>query len=95
VSGQITIRDTSAENVVYLQDSMESIRVLKDIINDLRNQEVTDFIVMARVSSKGGSQRFTRFTWFGERSCIAVLGLLERMKMYVQHFIDEAEDGAR
>lgn len=85
----------SKAKIIQLRKPFESVEVLQDIIKGIESNGVTDFFVIARQKAteeervKFGitEDYLVRKYWFGEESCVFLLGLLNYMRMEVEDWI--------
>jgi hypothetical protein len=67
-----------------------SVQVLESIIDQIKKDEITDFVVIAshklKEPTEDGAYETHKY-FFGEDSCVKILGLIEYMKMDVCEYI--------
>jgi len=80
------MENTAKSKVVRLNQSPISTELLEDIIEGLKNGDITDFIIMARKKvpiedqeEVGGTHIYRKY-WFSGDSTLPVIGMLEYMK---------------
>ena len=90
------------EKVVYLADDLTSIMTLKDLIDDLRNDRLENFIVIAQskaheetevtrgipLDDPCSSGKVLKYYFFGEDSNSYHIGLCHRMAFLINRYIE-------
>lgn len=89
--------------VTYLADDLTSIQTLKDLIDDIRNDRLENFVVMAQSRAHGetevtagafglddpeASGKVLKYYFFGESSNSYHLGLCNRMAYLINKYMD-------
>lgn len=90
------------EKVVYLADDLGSIMTLKDLIEDIRNNRLENFIVIAQAKAHeeteitGGvelddpcsSGKVLKYYFYGDDSNSYQIGLCHRMAYIINQYMD-------
>lgn len=93
------------EKVVYLADDLTSIMTLKDLIDDIRNNRLENFIVIAQARVHGeteitrgvelddplSSGKVLKYYFYGDDSNTYHVGLCHRMAYLINRYM-EGED---
>lgn len=99
---QATKRGTVKEKVIYLADDLTSIMTLKDLIDDLRNDRLENFIIIAQASAheeteltRGiplddacSSGKVLKYYFFGNDSNSYHIGLCHRMAYLINRYME-------
>lgn len=90
------------EKVTYLADDLGSIMTLKDLIDDIRNDRLKNFILIAQARSHEGTEltsgieldsskssgNVLKYYFFGDDSSSHHLGLCNRLAYLINQYMD-------
>lgn len=77
-----------SEKVIYLKDKKQAYDFLDDMQEYFKEDRVKEFIMIATVECEDETDLIF-YDWFGSRSTIYILGLIERMRDIVMQWINE------
>ena len=73
--------------------------IMPDILDGLRDGTITDFIIIANKKVVGkeaqereGAANLLPNYWFGDDSCVRLIGMLEYMKQQILDYIRSVEE---
>jgi hypothetical protein len=90
------------EKVIYLADDLGSITTLKDLIDDIRNNRLENFIVIAQAKAYDGTEvtsgielddptssgKVLKYYFYGDDSNSYHVGLCHRMAYILNQYMD-------
>lgn len=90
------------EKVTYLADDLGSIMTLKDLIDDIRNDRLKNFILIAQARSHEGTEltrgielnspnssgKVLKYYFYGDDSSTHHLGLCNRLAYLINQYMD-------
>ncbi len=88
-------RGKDGEQVVHLFDDIQSIEVLKRIINKIKDDELHNFIVIAQHKNNEeereatGQENGNTFYFYGKDTCTTLLGLAQRITQIIGNYMDD------
>ena len=80
------------EKVIYLKNEKVAYDFLNDIMKYFEEDRVKEFIMIATVELEDNKTDLIFYDWFGKRSTMYILGLIERMRDVVMQWINEGSE---
>ena len=76
-------------NIIQLTSVYDYERIVPELLQKLRQNEITDFIIIYNEKPSENNPGSTHHYWFAEGNVIYILGLIRRMGMFVEDFLRE------